>query len=237
MKKLSIVVPCFNEAKNIPLLLGRFAQSIGIRDIEVVLVDNGSLDATQEALAGLLPNYPFATTTRVEKNQGYGFGILSGLRVATGDFLGWMHADMQSDPNDIARAYDMIEKKTRPENIFLKGVRTGRPLLDQFFTIGMSCFETLYLRTPLWDINAQPNIFHRSFYERWHNPPHDFALDLYVYGLAKKFNLDVTRFRVRFGSRQFGASSWNSGLKARWKFVVRTVNFSGEVRRQLCQKQ
>ena len=97
MKKLSIVIPCYNESKSIPYLLEQFTEVIGTRDIEVILVDNGSVDETPAVLAALLPRYQFVKTTRVDKNQGYGFGILSGLRIGTGDFLGWMHADLQSD--------------------------------------------------------------------------------------------------------------------------------------------
>jgi polyisoprenyl-phosphate glycosyltransferase len=42
--KLSIVVPCYNEAKNIPLILERFDQAINRPDVETVLVNNGSKD-------------------------------------------------------------------------------------------------------------------------------------------------------------------------------------------------
>ena len=49
----------------------------------------------------------------------------------------------------------------------------------------MSLFETLLLRTRLWDINAQPTMFHRDFFASWDRPPHDFSLDLYAYYGAK----------------------------------------------------
>jgi len=233
MKKLSIIVPCYNESKSIPFLLDRFADVIDQRNIEVVLVDNGSFDETRAVLEALLPRYHFAKTARVEKNQGYGFGILSGLRVATGDFLGWTHADLQTDPSDVIRSYDIITKSPCAEKIYVKGARVGRPLFDQFFTIGMSAFETMYLQTPLWDINAQPNVFHRCFFEQWINPPHDFSLDLYACFMAKKLGLKLVRFKVTFGPRQFGSSSWNSGLKARWKLINRTVSYSSSLRKSL----
>lgn len=233
MKKLSIVMPCYNESKSIPYILDRFAQVIGERAIDVVLVDNGSFDETPAVLSALLPIYHFAKTTRVENNQGYGFGILSGLHVAAGEFLGWTHADLQTDPSDVIRAYDMICKTSQAEKIFVKGIRTGRPLFDQFFTVGMSAFESVYLQTRLWDINAQPNVFHRSFFEQWKNPPHDFSIDLYACYMAKKLNIKMVRFPVVFGPRQFGTSSWNSGLKARWKLIARTMSFSANLRKML----
>lgn len=55
--KLSIVIPCYNEAENIPLILKRFREIIGKSNIEVILVNNGSTDNTAEVLKQILPNY------------------------------------------------------------------------------------------------------------------------------------------------------------------------------------
>ncbi len=233
MKKLSIVVPCYNEAKNIPLILQRFNDVIARGDIEIVFVDNGSFDNTKDVLRELVPQYPFARAVKVERNQGYGFGILSGLRHTQGEYIGWTHADMQTDPYDVIRALEIIEKNKSPENIFVKGNRSGRSHFDLFFTVGMSCFETMYLKKVLWDINAQPNVFHKSFFKKWVNPPHDFALDLYALYMAKKHGIDIVRFKVSFPKRQHGQSTWNTGLPAKYKFIKRTISFSRTLKKEL----
>ena len=183
--KLSIVVPCYNEEKNLPLILDRFNNVITRDDIEVILVNNGSTDNSEAILNELLPKYQFAKTVKVEINQGYGYGILQGLNVSKGEYIGWTHADMQTDPLDVIKALKIIEEENNPK-IFVKGNRKGRPFFDEFFTFGMGCFETLLMGQFLWDINAQPNIFSRELYENWQNPPHDFALDLYAMYKAKK---------------------------------------------------
>ncbi|MBX3101133.1 MAG: glycosyltransferase family 2 protein, partial [Bacteroidetes bacterium] len=115
----------------------------------------------------------------------------------------------------------------------VKGNRKGRPLFDDVFTMGMSVYETLFLGVPLWDINAQPNIFHRSFYEQWDNPPHDFSLDLYAYYMAHLLRLRIHRFPVRFPQRVHGTSSWNTGMAAKKKFIKRTLTFSRELKQRL----
>lgn len=231
---LSIVIPCYNERDNIPLLLDAFDRAV--RDcvaeysikyptkcpIEVVLVDNGSTDGSDKVLRELLPAYPFARTVSVEVNRGYGYGILQGLASCQTDYIGWTHADMQTDPGDVVRAYSLLVQ----EGLFVKGRRRGRPLSDQFFTTGMSIFESLYLKARLYDINAQPNIFPRSFYEEWKNPPYDFALDLYALYQARKKRLKIIRFDVDFPERIHGESKWNHGLRSKWKFIRRTVAFS-----------
>ena len=229
--QVSVVIPCYNEAENIPLILERFSKAIGEREIAVVLVDNGSSDGSAEILASLLPGYPFARSVRVQVNQGYGYGILAGLREADSPYVGWTHADMQTDPADIARAYDTLAADGFPADVYIKGKRKGRPLFDVFFTAGMSCFETILTGRVLRDINAQPNLFPRAFFETWKNPPHDFALDLYALYMAKGNGLRIVRFPVLFPERIHGQSKWNTGFASKWKFIKRTMAFSFQLKK------
>ena len=228
---LSIIIPCYNEEENIPLILEKFQKAIKGEDMEVVLVDNGSTDGTPGLLVKLLPAYPFARAVRVPVNQGYGYGILQGLQQAKGTFIGWIHADMQTDPADVVKAYHLLHSNNWNRKLYIKGNRKGRGLIDQFFTMGMGIFETLYLKKRLYDVNAQPNIFSRAFFNKWKNPPYDFALDLYALYMARLWKLKVIRFSVSFPPRIHGTSHWNTGVAAKWKFIKRTVSFSKKMKK------
>jgi polyisoprenyl-phosphate glycosyltransferase len=234
MYKLTIIVPCYNEERNIPLILERFNSVIKSDDIEIILVNNGSTDNSEAVISEQISNYSFARVVKVEINQGYGFGITSGLRVAKGEFIGYTHADMQTDPADILKAFKLLKQQETPEKCYIKGDRKGRSLFDQFFTIGMSFFETFYLGKKLWDINAQPNIFNRSFFDSIKNTcPKDFSLDLYFLYTAQKLRLNVIRFDVLFPERVHGESSWNKDFTSKWKFIKRTISFSIKLKKEL----
>ena len=169
----SIVIPCYNEAATLPLLIERCQEVVeeSPYELEFILVDNGSTDNTNLILKKMLTATSGCRFIRLKDNEGYGHGILAGLAAARGDILGWTHADMQTDPGDILKAMPYLGGNS--EQIFAKGRRFGRPVTDVAFTICMSIFETFYLGCRMWDINAQPNIFHRSFFETWQNPiPH-----------------------------------------------------------------
>ena len=224
--KLSIIIPCYNEEKNIPLILSGFREVIKRGDIELIIVNNGSEDGSRGVLVDLLPQYPFTRSGEIKVNQGYGFGILAGLKEAKGEYIGWTHGDMQTPPSDAIKALEIIEKAGNPKKIYIKGQRKGRPIFDNFFTLGMSIFESLFFGKLFYDINAQPNIFHRSFFESWSNPPYDFALDLYAFYLAKKQGIPMMRFPVLFLKRIYGESHWNKNLYSKWKFIKRTIDFS-----------
>ena len=227
MIKLSVVIPCFNESKNLPLLISRCQKTyVKEQSIEFILVDNGSTDDTQEVIKDLTSNLSFVTVVHVEINKGYGHGILSGLKVAKGEVLSWTHADLQTDPFDLLNGLNFFLDSDNLELLFVKGRRYGRPFLDIIFTIGMSLFETLLMRKLMWDINAQPTMFHRNFFLDWESPPNDFSLDLFAYYIAKKSNLRVKRFPVLFGERAHGVSHWNVNFSAKYNFIKRTLVYS-----------
>jgi polyisoprenyl-phosphate glycosyltransferase len=233
---LSLVIPCYNESESLPTLIEKCTALVR-DDIEIILVDNGSSDATPEILLPYEKNTSGLRSTRVETNTGYGNGILAGLKVAQGDILGWTHADLQTDPEDILVAQALYENSLRPESLFVKGARTGRPLADRILTIGMSIFETVFMRTRMWDINAQPTLMPRSLYSAWQHPPTDFSLDLYAYYQAKKHGIDIQRIPVHFGPRTFGESHWNTGIIARVRFIRRTLSYSWKLRKDLNRTQ
>ncbi len=235
--RMSLVIPCYNERANLPALLGRLSElPFEQENCEVVLVDNGSSDDTPEYLANALAPGGAVRSVRVEHNQGYGFGILSGLREARGRVLAWTHADLQTDPGDALKGLSHFRFARNPEQLFVKGRRTGRPLGDVVFTAGMSVFETLLMHRQMWDINAQPTMFPRSFFELWEDDaPHDFSLDLYAYYTALNAGYQVERFTVRFGDRLHGHSHWNVDWRSKLKFIRRTLSYSLELRKHLSE--
>ncbi len=232
--KFSIIIPCYNESKNIPLILEKFSKIINRPDIEVLFVNNGSQDNSKEVLNQLIPKHNFSKAITIDKNIGYGNGIISGLSEAKGEFLAYTHADLQTDPADLLKAFSIIGESTDPAKCFVKGNRKGRPFFDQFFTTGMSFFESIYLGKWLWDINAQPNVFHRNFFDQIKNRcPTDFSLDLFFLYMAKKNKLEIKRFNVEFPKRIHGTSSWNDGISSKWKFIKRTLEYSFKLKNEL----
>jgi glycosyltransferase involved in cell wall biosynthesis len=229
--KFSLIIPCYNEEKNLPLLFERCMKLTALNGHEIIIVNNGSTDKSNFVINELVKKYKGFKCVNVKVNRGYGFGILSGLKEASGEILAWTHADMQTDPLDIVKGIPFFNKYGK--KIFVKGSRYGRPISDSFFTLAMSIYESILLRVKLWDINAQPTMFHRDFFAEWHNPPHDFSLDLYAYYHAKALNLKVFRFPVLFSQRVFGSSHWNINWQAKIKFIKRTIDYSRHLKKMI----
>ncbi len=236
MIKLSIVVPCYNEADNLTSLLGRFQSVVADRPgVEVVLVDNGSTDRTDQVLQQELsrPGHHFARSVRVPRNRGYGHGIITGLQAARGEYLAWTHADLQTDPADVMAAFDRLTSQIHPQNCLVRGRRVGRGWFDAFFTAGMSLVSSLALGVRLHDINAQPKLFHRRFLEQMTEPPEDFALDLYVLYLARRHGLTELEQPVSFGKRMAGVAKGGGSLHGKYRLTKRAFHYIFALRHKL----
>ena len=234
MTDLSLVIPCLNEAGNLPSLVARCADAFVGEPFEVLFIDNGSRDESAELLPKLVAEHGFARSIRLAENRGYGGGILTGLGAARGRFVGWTHADLQTDPADALQGLELLRRAEHPEATLVKGSRRGRPLRDVAFTWGMAAFEWAALGVRLWDINAQPTLFPRSFFESWSDPPEDFSLDLFAYHQAVRRGFELRRFPVEFGPRLTGEGH-NETLSAKLRYSRRTVAYSLDLRRRLAR--
>ena len=200
--KYSLVIPCYNEENNIDPLINKAKKIIDNEHCEIVLVNNGSYDRTKEKIDSYSKKYSNIKCVDVEKNIGFGFGVFEGLRNTSGIIIGYTHADLQTDPNDFLKAKKWIEKNDHlNKEFFIKGRRNKRKLIDRLFTNLMSVFETILFGKYMYDIGAQPVIFHRDFLNKLKLHPNNFMIELYLYYVAKKNNYLIHRMDVDFPER------------------------------------
>ena len=137
MLELSIIIPCYNESKSLPKLFEAcYVACAGRKDIQFIFVNNGSNDDTEIVLNQLLEDekYTFWKSVQVEKNLGYGFGILQGIKGAEGGIIAWTHADLQTDPADVVMAFNEYRSGLEKNLCIVKGERQGRNIFDNLFT-------------------------------------------------------------------------------------------------------
>lgn len=228
MTSLSIVIPCYNEAENLPALVEKCAELLTANpEVEIILVNNGSVDDTAHIMAKLLSEkqQPDLKICNVPVNKGYGYGILQGLNDAQGTVLCWTHADLQTDIFDCIKAYH-IWLKDQGKLTVIKGKRKGRKIFDVIFTKGMQWYVLFKLGTNVSDINGQPKLFTKAFYDTIkEDAPFDFSLDLYLLIKAKKLG-KIIDFPVYFKQRVAGEAKGGSGdLKLKIKLLKRTRAF------------
>lgn len=109
IRKLSIVIPAYNEARTIATLLDRvWAAELGDIEKEVIVVDDGSRDATRSLAAAYRPA---VTVLAHERNRGKGAAVRTGFAAATGDYVVVQDADLEYDPRDFKAMLAAAEEK------------------------------------------------------------------------------------------------------------------------------
>ena len=224
--KINLVIPCYNEEDSVRNLYNNLNE-FGDNDIHFYILDNGSIDGTQVILKDLnqTENIKFLN---LPENRGYGYGVHYGLKeISKADYIGWFHGDLQFDIKNLYKIKKIIDeaKVVNGKPIFYKGIRKGRSLLSNTFSLFMGIIATIILRKTFYEINAQPTIFSPNLLDQVESPPYDFSYDTYIYWLAKKNNYKFLRTRVEFPARQFGESKWDFGLISKLKFSYKNIKY------------
>jgi glycosyltransferase involved in cell wall biosynthesis len=165
--RLSIVIPAYNEGQYLDPVIRRLHATVYAVEpsSEIIIVNNGSSDDTPRIANELAASLQNIRVVNVFPNQGYGNGILSGMSAAYGDILGWVHADEQTNPEDVVRIYQKICDE---ELDLCKAVRTQRHE-SPWRLIQSAIYNILFrimFHVSYRDINGTPKLLSRRLYER-----------------------------------------------------------------------
>ena len=108
-KTVSVVIPTYNEAKNVPSLLLRIHNTLKSMDYEVIIVDDSSPDGTSKVVLNQLMyfHYPVRLVTRINK-QGLALAVVEGFKESTGDIICVIDADLQHPPELLKELIDHV---------------------------------------------------------------------------------------------------------------------------------
>ncbi len=136
MAKISIIIPCYNEEKSLPLFYEELMKSINEfenTDFEFIFVNDGSADDTLAFLKNLTK-----TDTRVKyisfsRNFGKESAIYAGLEHASGDYVTLMDADLQDPPSLLLEMYKSVTEEDFDAVGTRRVNRKGEPIIRSFF--------------------------------------------------------------------------------------------------------
>jgi glycosyltransferase involved in cell wall biosynthesis len=132
--QISVVIPLFNEAESLPELMQWIDRVMQTHNYsyEVIMVDDGSKDDSWQTIQNLRTTYPSLKGIKFQRNYGKSAALNEGFKMAQGDIVVTMDADLQDSPDEIPEFYDMITKegyhlvsgwkKKRYDNTFTKNI-------------------------------------------------------------------------------------------------------------------
>ncbi|CAI9430438.1 Undecaprenyl-phosphate 4-deoxy-4-formamido-L-arabinose transferase [Candidatus Ornithobacterium hominis] len=202
---LSIVIPVYNEEENVELLSEEVEAALSAYPYELILVDDGSQDATAEKIKAL--ENKKIILIELKKNYGQSLALAAGIDFARGDYIITLDGDLQNDPSDIPM---MLQKIEEGDYDVVTGIRVKRQ--DSFLkTIPSKIANSIVRKATKMDIKDNGcalKVFNRET-----------AKDLNLYGEMHRFiNLlaflngaRIAQVPVKHHSRQFGQSKYGLG--------------------------
>ena len=143
MDKISLVVPCYNEEKTIPIFykeIDKVVKQMKSVEFEIIFVNDGSIDNTLEEIKNLVKKDKKIKYISFSRNFGKEAGIYAGLERATGDFITLMDVDLQDPPELLPEMYAAL-KSGEYDSVGTRRVnRKGEPPIRSFFA---RCFYRL----------------------------------------------------------------------------------------------
>jgi len=137
MEKISIIVPCYNEEKALPLFyeeITRVAEMMEEVTFEFLFINDGSKDKTNELLKELNKKDKRVNYITFSRNFGKEAAMYAGLKNSTGDYVAVMDADLQHPPTMLIDMYKGIKEEGYDSVATRRTSRKGEPLIKSFFS-------------------------------------------------------------------------------------------------------
>ena len=225
-KKLSIVIPAYNEGKTIHLILDKVAavQLIHSIEKEVIIVNDCSKDDTEEAIQRYMTNGKLQITYyKHEVNQGKGAAIHTGIKKATGDFVLIQDADLEYDPEEYN---DLLKPVMKGGADIVYGSRFigGNPHRILFFwhsigNIFLTRLSNMFTNLNLTDMETCYKLFRREIIQDINLVEKRFGFEPEVTAkIAKLKNIKIFEVGISYYGR-----TYEEGKKIGWKDGFRAI--------------
>lgn len=137
MKKISVVVPCYNEEESLPLFYKEIKKIIkklkNEIDFELIFINDGSKDKTLNILRDLSKKDINIKYISFSRNFGKEAAMLAGLEMSTGDYISTMDADLQDPPELLIEMYNILKEGNYDCVGTRRTTRKGEPIIKSYF--------------------------------------------------------------------------------------------------------
>lgn len=234
---LSLVIPAFNEAAVIERAVREAEAALGkhFQRFEIVVVDDGSSDATVAEVNRVLSDAPNTRLLRHPANRGYGAALRTGFEAAQFELVAFTDADCQFDLTELAQLAILAE-----DTSVVVGYRADRqdPWRRRFLSWGYNVLARTLLGTRVRDVDCALKVFRREVLAGLMPESRGFFVNTEMLTLARKSGLEVAELPVTHRPRAGGESKVSlrevprtarTLLRFWWREVVRGAKRSAPV--------
>ncbi len=227
-RRLDIVVPVFNEEANIPPFAQTVAEALAGCEApyRILFIDDGSADATWQAIQRLHDEDPKVMGIRLSRNFGKESAIAAGLEHASGDLVLLMDGDLQHPPTLIP---EMIEAWRQQPVEIVEAVKADRGVEGRFRRTLARGFYALFNRLAGFDLRGASDmkLLSRKAVDAWLRMPEK---NLFFRGMSAWIGFPRASVTFTVPVRLHGASGWRGGQLTRLAISAITAFSSAPLR-------
>ena len=225
MKKLSIIIPSYNEKATIEEIIRR-VKAVSLPDLEkeIIVVDDGSRDGTRD----ILKKISGVKVILHDHNQGKGGAVRTGFRIATGDMVLIQDADLEYDPEDYKKLLSPI-LSGNADVVYGSRFAGGDPhrVLYVFHYAGnrfLTMFSNLLTGLNLSDMETCYKVFRREVVDSFKHKikARRFGIEPELTARVAKGKWRVYEVGISYAGRDYAEGkkiNWVDGVKALWAIV------------------
>ena len=222
IKKVSIVIPCFNEVKTIGSILKKILDVKLPIDKEIIFIDDFSTDGTREYLKSIEGKNNLVTIMYHTENRGKGAALRTGFKIASGDIILIQDADLEYDPNDYLKLLKPIidGKADVVYGSRFKGSELHRVLFF-WHSIGnkmLTFFSNAFTNLNLSDMEVCYKAFRKEILDKLELKENRFGFEPEITAKISKLNCRIYEVGISYYGRNYA-----EGKKINWKDGVRAI--------------
>jgi len=212
--RLSVVVPAYNEAESLPELHRELVATLGSlgHAWEIVYVDDGSRDGSDTLLMQLAQGDPRVRGAVLRRNFGKSAALATGFRLARGEWVATLDADLQDDPAELPRLIDALAQG----NDLVSGWKQNRrdPLTKTLPSLLFNAVTSMVAGIKLHDFNCGLKLYRREVTDaiEVYGEFHRFIPALAHWRGFRVGEVPVRHRARRFGRSKFGAARFVNGF-------------------------
>lgn len=227
MKKLSILIPVYNEEKTLVQVLEMVSQadSAGLEK-ELVVVDDGSSDGTREILASLDATKYGAKIYYHDKNQGKGAALRTGQGYATGDIIMIQDADLEYSPNEYPQLLKPI-LEGRADVVYGSRLSTNKnneafKFTHYFGNKFLSLLTNILYGCSLTDMETCYKVFKADIFKKVQIKSSRFEFEPEITAKVLKQGVRIYELPISYFGRDYSEGkkiTWKDGFGAIWALL------------------